>query len=152
MAGIKLFILGTHNILRWVIVLLAIYSLFRLITGWVSKKSWTLKDQKSVTYLVISLDLQLIFGLLLYFVFSDITKAAFADFGSAMSNQVLRFFTLEHSLMMAAGIVLVHLANTVGKKNLPDQKKWTRVTIMIGVALLLILAGIPWKRPLLQVF
>ena len=152
MAGIKLFILGTHNILRWVIVLLAIYALFRLITGWVSKKSWTLKDQKSVTYLVISLDLQLIFGLLLYFVFSDITKAAFADFGSAMSNQVLRFFTLEHSLMMAAGIVLVHLANTVGKKNLPDQKKWTRVTIMIGVALLLILAGIPWKRPLLQVF
>ncbi len=153
MESIKLFILGTHNILRWVIVILAIYTLFRLVSGWIRKKQWEQQDQRALTFLTISVDLQLLLGLLLYFVFSDLTKAAFADLAAAMGNQVLRFFTVEHSLFMVVGIILIHVANAIAKKDMPNQKKWPRVTLLVAFAFLLILAGVPWTtRPLLPAF
>lgn len=150
---IRQIILAAHNLLRWVIVILAVYALVRLILGWVQKKDWIQPDQKAVTFFTIALDIQLLLGLLLYFVFSDLIKAAFSDFGAAMGNQVLRFFTVEHSLMMVLAIVVAHVANAAGKKDLPDAKKYQRVTLLVGLAVVLIVAGIPWtSRPLLPVF
>ena len=150
---IKQILLAAHNLLRWVIVILAVYAFIRLILGWVQNKTWRQPDQKSVTFFTIALDIQLLLGLLLYFVFSDLIKAAFSDFGAAMSNQVLRFFTVEHSLLMVIAIVVAHVANAAGKKNLPDAKKFRRVTLLLGLAVVLIAAGIPWaSRPLLPVF
>jgi len=150
---IRQIILAAHNILRWVIVILAVYALIRLVLGWVQKEAWNQSDLKSVSFFTIALDIQLLLGLLLYFVFSDLTKAAFSDFGAAMSNQVLRFFTVEHGLLMVIAITAAHVANAFGKKDLPDAKKFQRVTLLLGFAVMLIVAGIPWtSRPLLPAF
>ena len=127
---IRQIILAAHNLLRWVIVILAIYAFVRLILGWVQKQEWRKPDQKSVTFFTIALDIQLLLGLLLYFVFSDLIKAAFSDFGAAMSNQVLRFFTVEHSLLMVLSVVAAHMANAAGKKDLPDAKKFRRACLL----------------------
>ena len=150
---IRQIILATHNLLRWVIVILAVYALVRLILGWVQNRNWVQPDQKAVTFFTIALDIQLLVGLLLYFVFSDLIKAAFSDFGAAMSNQVLRFFTVEHSLLMVFAVIIAHVANAAGKKDLTDAKKFQRVTLLLGLAVVLIIAGVPWaSRPLLPVF
>jgi len=151
--GFKLFLLAVHNLLRWAIVILAIYALVRTALGWLQQKKWSGTDQRAVSLFTISLDLQLLVGLLLYFIFSDLTKAAFADFGAAMGNQVLRFFAVEHSLLMAIAVAVAHIANSVGKKDLPDKLKFQRAAIFIVVAIALIAAGIPWTtRPLLPNF
>lgn len=149
LASIKLLVLATHNIMRWVTIGLAIYALVRLINGWTKNNQWASKDQRALTFFTIALDLQIMLGLLLYFVFSDLTRAAFADLASAMGNQVLRFFTIEHALIMIIAVVAVHLANAAGKKDLPGKQKWRRITLLIIFSIILILAGIPWtSRPL----
>lgn len=150
MVTAKTITLIIHNLLRWAIVVSAFFTLYRLYSGWVKKQTWQESDRKAITIFTILMDTQLLVGLLLYFVFSDLVKAAFANMAAAMGNQILRFFTVEHSLMMVLAVVLGHIAGSAGKKDLPDQDKFKRTAILITIAILLILAGIPWtSRPLI---
>jgi hypothetical protein len=145
----KLVILAIHNILRWMIVGLGIFSIIKMYLGWLRKKQWDRTDGVAGTLYTIALDIQLLVGLLLYFVFSDLTKIAFADFGNAMANATLRFFSLEHIFFMVISIVLGHIGNSIGKKDLQDSEKFKRTAILFTLSFLLLLAGIPWTtRPL----
>ncbi|MBN2043981.1 MAG: hypothetical protein JW757_03075 [Anaerolineales bacterium] len=149
----KVILLGIHNLLRWAIVISAVFTLYRLYRGWLQKKPWENIDQKAIMVFTIFLDTQLLIGLLLYFIFSDLVKAAFSNMAAAMGNQVLRFFTIEHTLLMIVAIVLSHIAGAVGKKDLPENTKFKRSAALITLALIFLLAGIPWtSRPLLPSF
>ena len=97
------FILAVHNILRWIVLILLVIALVRAFWGWFGKREWTPTDRKVGMFYSVSLDIQLLLGLLLYFVLSPITKIAFSDFGAAMANTDLRFFVLDHVLMMVFG-------------------------------------------------
>lgn len=146
-------ILGLHNILRWVVVIFAIITIIQVYASLFGKKVWSTRLSKLTTFYTISLDTQLLLGLLLYFVFSKLTAAFFADIGTGMSNATLRFFGIEHFLMMLAGIILAHIASASRKKDLPDEKKLRRAAIFFTISLILILAGIPWSsRPLIPIF
>lgn len=153
MATAKTITLIIHNLLRWAIVISALFAIFRLFKGWLKKQTWQEADRKSVMIFTILLDTQLLVGLLLYFVYSDLIKAAFANMADAMGNHILRFFTVEHSLLMAIAIVIAHIAGAAGKKVIPDENKFKRAAILITLAFLLLLAGIPWTtRPLIPGF
>ena len=144
-----LFTLGLHNILRWVIVGLAIYTLYRGLRGWRGGVTFEEADRKAGVFFTIAMDIQLLLGLLLYFVFSPLTKMALSDFGAAMNNGELRFFAMDHVLTMVIAIVFAHIGSAAGKKDLPDQDKFRRATIFFVLALLAVLLGMPWMRPLL---
>jgi hypothetical protein len=53
---------------------------------------------------------------------------------------------------MIAALVFAHLGNALPKKVDDDQSKYKRASIWFGLALLVILIGIPWGRPLLPGF
>ena len=61
-----------------------------------------------------------------------------------MSDGILRFFALEHALMMIIAWVLVHMGRTMVKRADTDTRKHKRSIIFFGIALLIILAMIPW--------
>lgn len=145
-------ILPLHNLTRWAVVLLGVFALFRVYRGWLTAQPWSDSDKKAVTFFTIALDTQLLFGLILYFVTSDITKQALSDFGAAMGNDILRFFALEHVFYMVLGIVFAHIGSAVGKKDLDDKIKFKRVALWLSAAIALILIGIPWSRPLFRAF
>ena len=97
------------------------------------------------------MDIQLLLGLLLYFVFSPITKTAFQDFGAAMADSELRYFAVEHLLMMVIAVVLVHIGRALSRRADTDNSKYKRAAIFFTLSLLVVLAAIPWFRPLLAV-
>ena len=133
-----------HSILRWLIVIIALIVIFRSLIGWLGKKSYTGSENMLGLALNSSLDLQLIIGLVLYIFLSPFTQTAFQDFGSAMSNSVLRFFAVEHFLLMLIAIVLVHIGRIRVKKADTDVKKHKRTFIFYLIAFILILVSIPW--------
>jgi hypothetical protein len=152
MAEIRIIVLALHNLLRWLVLGFALYALYRQAAGLLNKQSWSAADRKSSTFYVVALDLQLLVGLILYFVLSDLVRVAFSDPATAMSNPTLRFFLIEHFLMMVLAVVFAHLASAAGKKELPAEKKFQRVLIFTVISLILLLAGIPWSsRPLLPI-
>ena len=142
------FVLGVHNLLRWVAVIMIAIAFGRAIWGWLGKREWLEADRKTGLFATISVDMQLLFGLILYFI-SPITKAAFSDFGAAMGVDDLRFFALEHVFYMVLAFVFAHLGSVLPKRASDALGRHRRAAIFFGLALLLILLGIPWGRPLL---
>lgn len=142
-------LLAIHNILRWIIVIFALTTIVTTCIAVIGKKPWDNRLSKFGLFYTISLDTQLLIGLLLYFVFSPLTKAFFSDIGTAMSNATLRFFGMEHFLIMLIAAAFAHIGNSSGIKDLPDEKKLRRAAIFYTISFLLILGGIPWaSRPL----
>ncbi len=78
--------------------------------------------------------------------------------GAAMKNASVRFFTVEHALMMIIAWLLVHIGRSSVKRADTDAAKHRRMLLYFGIALLLILAAIPWPfrteiaRPLFRWF
>ncbi|MCI0519941.1 MAG: hypothetical protein L0Z70_06745 [Chloroflexi bacterium] len=141
-------ILASHNLLRWVALILGILAAFRAIFGWLGKWEWTPTDRKTGSFFGMVLDIQIVLGLLLYFFLSPFTSAALRDFGAAMADSGLRFFAVEHAFTMFLAAVFAHLGSILARKA-EGAAKHARAALWFTLALAALLAGMPWMRPLL---
>lgn len=136
------FLLGLHNLNRYIIIVLAVLLIYRLVRGWLGAEGWADKARKLGLFYTIALDTQLLMGFAMYFVTSGITKAALSDMGATMSNAIWRFFALEHPFYMILSIVFAHIGSSaVKKEGMEDAAKIKRALIFIGLSLLMILLG-----------
>jgi hypothetical protein len=149
------FILVIHSLLRWAVVLFGVWTLLNALTGYFGKRSFTASDNRSNLFFMISCDIQLLVGLILYF--SNGWFARLKDLGNNMKDPYSRFFTMEHLTMMLVAWVLVHIGRATVKKAGTDAAKHKKMLIFFGLAIVLILASIPWPfreaiaRPLFRV-
>lgn len=142
-------LLHAHNMFRWLVLIALVLAIIFAFSGWIKKGKWTKRDNLTGLILVIFMDLQFLIGIILYAFVSPLTKAAFSDFGAAMKNADLRFYAVEHILMMLVALILVHIGRSKSKKEITDWKKHKQSTIFYGISLLLILVAIPWERALM---
>jgi len=133
-----------HSILRWLVVIAAVYALLRTLLGWLGRKEWQAADDKAGMFFGGMMDLQVLVGLLLYFLASPITLAALQNFGGAMSNGTARFFAVEHVLMMIIAMVLSHVGRAQSKKANGSAGKFKRAFVWYALAVLFLLVAIPW--------
>ena len=127
-------LLHAHSGLRWIVLILIIINIFNAIGGLTGNKVYTSKDKKLSFYALIFTHIQALIGLALYFMSP---KVQFS--GNTMSNSMLRFFTMEHTLMMLIAIVLVTIGNRMAKSGRVKAVFW-----YYFIALIIILAAIPW--------
>lgn len=139
-------LLHTHNGLRWLVLISLLIAIFLGFYGWFSKKEWKNSDGKAGLFLMIFMDIQLLVGLILYTFVSPITQLAFKDFGVAMKNADLRFYAVEHILMMIIALVLVHIGRARTKKAIAGWKRHQNAAIFYTLSLIIILMAIPWDR------
>jgi hypothetical protein len=132
-----------HNILRWAVLLFGLWTLINALTGVFSKRNYTNNDNKANLFFMISCDIQLLVGLVLYFngMWFDSLRSNTAE---VMKNAGMRFFSMEHSLMMIIAWLLVHIGRSMVKRSDIDAQKHKRSLIYFGIALVIILAMIPW--------
>lgn len=145
------FILAVHNIVRWVVLIAGILAAARALIGWFGKKEWTKQDRLFGIIFTSSVDVQLLLGILLYFVFSSWGVQAILDKGMSfvMGESQYRFFAIEHVFFMVVALVFAHLGSALPKKVDDAVSKHKRAAIWFSLAVLTILAGIPWWRPFL---
>jgi len=141
-------LLHTHNLFRWLVLLAMVFAVSFAFIGWFKKRGWNKKDNITGLVLTIFMDIQFLVGIILYAFVSPLTKAAFSDFGAAMKNSALRFYAVEHILLMIIALVLVHIGRSKSKKAVAPWKKHRAAAIYYMIALVLILAAIPWDRAL----
>jgi hypothetical protein len=144
-----------HSWLRWAVLITGLIAVLRALTR--SNRPWTPSDENAAKLFTITLDIQMLAGLLLYFVLSPLTRAAFSDFGGAMSVSGLRFWAVEHTLGMVVAIALAHIGLKRVRKAPNDPKRHRTAAIFFGLALVAILISIPWPgmpnaRPLFRMF
>ena len=142
-------ILGVHNLMRWVVVILAILALVRAYLGWFGNRAWTMSDRRVGVFYTAALDVQLLLGLILYFLLSPITAAAFKNLGAAMSDPAVRFFFLEHALYMILAVIFGHLGSAFSRRATSDVAKHRTAAIWFTLSALAIVIGMPWSRRIL---
>src|SRR5579863_2865416 len=126
-----------HSFLRWAVLLLLLAAIIKSLNGMITKRIFSASDNKISLFLLISAHIQLVVGLLLYFV------SPFVKFGNSDDKEI-RFFTMEHSVMMIVAIVFITLARILSKKGKTDAIKFRRLFTFSLIALLIIFAAIPW--------
>lgn len=139
-------LLHTHNMFRWLVLIALVMAVLFAFSGWMGKSDWKKRDNLIGSLLTIFVDIQFLVGIILYAFVSPITKSAFSDFGATMKNADLRFYAVEHILMMIIALVLIHVGRSKSKKNTAAWKQHRSAAIFYGISLLLILAAIPWER------
>jgi hypothetical protein len=131
-----------HSFLRWAILILLLAVIFKSVQGMMSKRAFAPSDNKINLFLFISAHTQLLVGIILFFV-SPVIKAGIS-MPEPMKNDEVRFFTMEHTVMMLIAIVLITMGRIMSKKAPTDAGKFKRLFWFNFIALLVILAAIPW--------
>lgn len=128
-----------HSGLRWLVLISIIIAIINAIGKTGGQKAFTDKDKKTGLFALIFTHLQLLLGLLLYF---TSPKVVFSS--EAMKSDVLRFFLVEHSLLMLIAVALITIGYSRSKRALEPGKKFKSILIFYVLGLLLMLIGIPW--------
>ncbi|UYQ91847.1 hypothetical protein MKQ68_17310 [Chitinophaga horti] len=131
-------VLFLHSILRWAIVLAGLWAVLRAFKGVSGKTPFTPADNKAGLFYMIFLDLQLLFGLILYGI-SPLLKSAMADMGAAMKNPELRFWAVEHFALALVAIVLAHIGRSKVKKATTDAAKHKKGLVLFGLSFLFVI-------------
>ena len=106
-------ILEIHSILRYVIFVLIAVLIIKHLAGWLNRSPFLKFDNILSTVTVSTIHLQLIIGLVLYFISPLVSFK-----GQVMQNEVMRYYTVEHIFMMLIAVVLF----TVGRVKLKKKE------------------------------
>lgn len=134
------FLKHLHSGLRWVVLLLLVMAVVNAFKRWKSGESYGAKDKVLNLFSMISVHTQLLIGLILYFA---------GDMGVKMfkymsDNATARFFAVEHITMMVLAIVLITVGRKRAQAKSKDAAKHRLIFIWYVIALIIILAAIPW--------
>ena len=138
-------ILHLHNIFRWVILIFAVIVIVQSMSGMGSNKNFTKGHKRNALLLMISMDIQLLLGLFLYFAGAwGLKNIQNQGFGNVMKDSVSRFWAVEHLLGMLIALILIHIGYSATKKMIPDVAKFKKLFWCTLIALIAILISIPW--------
>lgn len=128
-----------HSGTRWLVLVFLLLALVAALIKMMNKKDYAGSDRLLGMLAMSFTHLQLLIGVVLYFISG---KVVFST--ESFKNDMLRFFLVEHLLMMLVAIVLITIGYSKVKKANLSAVKLKRTAIFYGVALLIILAAIPW--------
>ncbi len=130
---------SSHSGWRWIVLILLVAAVVKMHLGWKGNKTFSAGDRKLGLFAMIAFHLQFLFGWILYFISPKV------NFGEQMmSLKLFRFFTIEHSLVMVIAMILITMGYSKSKKKSDDKSKFKTIAIFYTVALILVLARIPW--------
>jgi hypothetical protein len=147
-------VLAIHSWLRWAALLfgaVATGSAFRVRhdpTVPVRGKRWD-------SLFMLAVDLQALFGLLLYFGLSPFTRDALNNLATAIHDPRLRFFAFTHIAAMIVAVVTVRVGRVFTTGESSSGVRRTGRDVCFGIALAVMIAGVPWPglvygRPLFR--
>jgi hypothetical protein len=133
-------LLHLHSFLRWVILLLLVVSILMSLAGMMGKRPFTARQAKIALFLMISAHIQLLVGLYEW-IFGPWGVKRLGDMST---DKIARFYGVEHITGMIIAIALITIGRSATKKSIPDAAKQRRTFWFFFLALVIILASIPW--------
>ncbi|WKK80019.1 hypothetical protein [Marivirga arenosa] len=131
-----------HSGIAYLLLLALVIALVYNIIGWAGNKAFTKGNKIAALIGFISSHLQLLLGLILYFV-SPLGVSNLS--GETMSDSMSRLYALEHPLTMIIAIVLITIGYSKSKRAEDDKSKYKKIVLFYAIGLILILSRIPWS-------
>jgi len=140
------FIQKFHSGWAYIALLLLVVAVANSLLGMFGKKEFTAKDRKIALFGLIATHIQLVVGMILYFVSEKgFTKIGELGMKNIMHNDGLRQTVIEHPFTNIIAIALITIGWTKHKKNTLNSDKFKSIAIFYLIGLALLLAMIPWS-------
>ena len=136
-------LLHTHSLIRWILLVLLIITIFRSYNGWKNKRSFLPSDKRFALFTLIFSHVQLLIGFVLYMV-SPAVQMALPDMSAAMKDKILRFWSVEHISVMIIAIMIITIGYSLSKRAANDTERFRKLFIFFTISLIIILVTIPW--------
>jgi hypothetical protein len=136
-------VLTIHSWLRWAALLLGAAATFNAFRHRADTADPP-RGRRWDTFFMLALDLQVLFGLLLYFGFSPYTREAMTNVGAALREPALRFWAITHVAMMVVALVAVRAGRVFAMVDRTPRARRNGRYICFGIAMLAMVAGVPW--------
>jgi len=128
----------THSGLRWIALFLLVYAVINALTR-KNSGEFTKKDKMLNLFAMVTLHVQLVLGLILYFTSGKV------NFGQGwMKQELFRFYGMEHFAGMLLAITLVTIGYSKAKRSEAAVQKHKTTLTFYALGLILILLFIPW--------
>jgi hypothetical protein len=138
------FIQKFHSGWAYLALLLLVIAVVISLVGLFSKKEFTAKNRKIALFALIAIHIQLVVGILLYFI-SPNGLSMIQTVGIGGLTTESRLLALEHPLINIIAIALITVGWSKHKKVTTSESKFKTFSIFYGLGLVLILSRIPWK-------
>jgi FtsH-binding integral membrane protein len=136
-------LLTIHSLVRWAVLVSLLYALLRAYRGWLTQAAFSKPDDTVRHTTATIAHVQLLIGLGLYFS-SPLTNYFWDATKTAMGQREIRFFGMEHPLMMFVAIVLISIGSALAKRKTKPAAKFKTIAIWFTVGLVVLLLSIPW--------
>lgn len=134
-----------HSYMAYVALAFLILAVVNAFAGLAAKRVFNMhRDLRLSLFALILSHLQLVVGLILYFV-SASGFNALSNVGIGNLNSAARLLALEHPLINIIAIALITVGWSRHKKFMEGDKKFKSIGIFYGIGLVLILSRIPWN-------
>ncbi len=135
-----------HSSLAYVALAVLFLAVANAIIGLVGNKVFTMtKDLRISLFAMILCHIQLLVGLILYFVSANGLNAI-KELGMGGLNSAARLLAVEHPFINIIALVLITIGWSRHKKFVEGNKKFKSIAMFYGIGLILILSRIPWGQ------
>tara|TARA_R110002050_G_scaffold110892_1_gene223521 strand:+ start:5233 stop:5673 length:441 start_codon:yes stop_codon:yes gene_type:complete len=139
-------IYNLHSFFAYAVLGMLILAVVNAILGLSGNKMFTLeKDFRISLFALILSHLQLLVGLILYFV-SPKGLNAIQEFGMGGLTSAARLLAVEHPFINIVALVFITIGWSRHKKFMEANKKFKTIIIFYSIGLLLILSRLPWGQ------
>lgn len=136
-------LLALHSLVRWIVLVFIVYSVYRVLVGFIKNKTFSKTDNAFRHWTATVAHIQLIIGVTLY-TQSPIVKYFWTDTKITIENLDLTFYGIIHLVLMLTAITLLTIGSALAKRKATDKEKFGTMLIWFSIALFIIFISIPW--------
>ena len=140
-------VLHLHSFWAYLVLGVLLITVINSIAGLAGKREFVVKDFRLALFSLIVTHIQLLVGLILWFVSPLGLKAiSNSGMGEVMKNSAIRLNVVEHPLMMINAVILITIGFSKHKKKLESSAKFKTIVIFYILTLVVILSRLPWDQ------
>ena len=136
-----------HSYWAYLALIILTITTINVLVSYFSGKEFGARDFRLALFTLIVSHIQLLIGIVLYFVSPRGAKAiASQGMSEAMKDPNLRLYVVEHPLAMILTVVFITVGYSKHKKKLTSKPKFKLLAIFYTLALIVMLSRIPWAN------
>lgn len=136
-----------HSYWAYLVLFMVLIASINSLAGFFGNKEYQPKDFRISLFALIVTHIQLLIGLVLYFIsplgLKSITNNGM---GTVMKDATLRLYAVEHLTVMILAVIFITIGYSKHKKKLVSKPKFKMLAIFYTIALVLMLSRIPWQQ------
>ncbi|MFI1744954.1 hypothetical protein [Thalassobellus sediminis] len=137
-------ILSIHSYWAYLVLFILIIAVANALIKTLGDKEYEAKDFRISLFTLIVSHIQLLIGLILYFVSPRFELWSELG-GGVMSNSIARLYLVEHPFVNIIAVALITIGYSKHKNKLTSNAKLKTIAVSYTIALVLLLSRIPWS-------